>query len=150
MVEQLVTLADIIGVNSTAALAFEDALDATDSLAALQTKPHILLAKIFTNNGQALAHYVAAGKEEQSELVDLYLQKSQLWDDLLGSTSMYETQRLFRNQYLFVLNPIALDGQKTGSVLLISASNNGGRPCSCMFFPIIGPTCSLGVSGTLG
>ncbi|MDH3602863.1 MAG: response regulator, partial [Candidatus Tectomicrobia bacterium] len=120
MVEQLVTLADVIGANSTAALAFNDSFDAVDNLGALRTKPHIFYARIYTNEGKVLADYVAEGQKQESETAAAYLLTSRLWQPLLDSPQRHKTQHRFRKQHLYVLHPIILDGQKTGELLLIS------------------------------
>lgn len=58
--EKLGTIGKIISANSTAALAFDAADDATETLAALRTEPHIAAACLYDSTGKAFASYRAA------------------------------------------------------------------------------------------
>src|SRR4051794_18132562 len=51
------SLAEVLAANSTGALAFRDGRAARENLAALAQKPHILEARLFLANGDALADY---------------------------------------------------------------------------------------------
>lgn len=62
MVSDLTTLANIIGATSTAALTFEDTKAATEFLAALKTKPHIVAACFFTKQGDFFVGYSRDGR----------------------------------------------------------------------------------------
>jgi PAS domain S-box-containing protein len=55
--EDLRALANVVGTNSTAALAFEDPDSATEILQALAAKPHILAACIYNPDGKPFAVY---------------------------------------------------------------------------------------------
>jgi signal transduction histidine kinase/CheY-like chemotaxis protein len=57
-VQDVITLADIIGSNSTGALTYEDANSAKDVLGALSSKRQISEACIYDKNGQVFAKYV--------------------------------------------------------------------------------------------
>jgi PAS domain S-box-containing protein len=57
MVRGLMTRAQIIAANSTAALAFENEADATDVLHALKSDPRMLAACIYDKNGKVFARY---------------------------------------------------------------------------------------------
>jgi len=59
LVRALTTRADIIAANSTAALAFQNAKDATEVLAGLSRDPHITAACLFDNGGHVFAKYPA-------------------------------------------------------------------------------------------
>lgn len=58
--EQLTTLADVIGANSTAALAFENREDATEVLGALRADQKLRVAALFDSEGRLFARYPAA------------------------------------------------------------------------------------------
>jgi Bacteriophytochrome (light-regulated signal transduction histidine kinase) len=58
--EKLRTIGKIISANSTAALAFDATDDATETLAALRTEPHIVAACLYDSTGKAFAHYLAS------------------------------------------------------------------------------------------
>jgi len=55
--EDLNALANILGTNSTAPLAFKDPISAQDILRALAAKPHILSAAIYDRDGKPFAVY---------------------------------------------------------------------------------------------
>jgi signal transduction histidine kinase/ActR/RegA family two-component response regulator/HPt (histidine-containing phosphotransfer) domain-containing protein len=57
--QQLGVIADIIGKNSAAAVAFNDPVSARETLAGLSAKPHILGAFIVTNDNRIFADYVS-------------------------------------------------------------------------------------------
>jgi len=60
IVENLSTMADIIGTNSVAAITFEDRALAKRVLQSLEAEPSIIVAQIFDTNGQSLAFYSSA------------------------------------------------------------------------------------------
>ncbi|MBW4050105.1 MAG: response regulator [Proteobacteria bacterium] len=55
----LQTLGEVIASNSTAAVAFENASDETDVLAALHAEPRIKMAAVYAADGRLFAHYPA-------------------------------------------------------------------------------------------
>ncbi len=67
--EQFETLADVIGTNSTGALAFDDRKAATQMLAALRANPKAVRAEIIDRNGQVFAVYDAARPDDAAVAV---------------------------------------------------------------------------------
>jgi diguanylate cyclase (GGDEF)-like protein/PAS domain S-box-containing protein len=61
MAQDLSTLADVLGQNSTAALTFQDADAAHSVLQALQAKPNVTAACIYSADGKPFATYVRRG-----------------------------------------------------------------------------------------
>jgi signal transduction histidine kinase len=57
LVRELSTLAEIIGTNSTAALAFNDKHSAEETLAALSAERHIVTVYIYAKDGRVFAEY---------------------------------------------------------------------------------------------
>jgi len=57
---QLATLGQVLAANSTAALAFDNADDATETLAALHAEPHVVAAELYDVHGRPFARYPAA------------------------------------------------------------------------------------------
>ncbi len=55
--QKLELLADVIGLNSTAALAFNDAAAATETLTALRSDPHVMAGGLYDAHGNLFAHY---------------------------------------------------------------------------------------------
>src|ERR1700720_1759591 len=58
---ELATLADTLGANTAASLAFNDAKTAREMLAALRTEHHVLGACLYDMQGQIFAEYRRAG-----------------------------------------------------------------------------------------
>src|SRR5262245_55153763 len=61
---QLSALGGIISVHSTAALAFDNRYDATETLAALRSEPHLVAAALYTKNGVLFAKYPASRPDD--------------------------------------------------------------------------------------
>jgi signal transduction histidine kinase/DNA-binding response OmpR family regulator len=57
MVADLFTLAELVGINSTGTLLFGDRKAATENLAALKAKSHIILTHLFSHEGEIFASY---------------------------------------------------------------------------------------------
>ena len=62
ILDDLTILARILGDNCTSQLEFEDAKAATQTLSAVQAKPHILAAALYTRDGKLFARYPAESK----------------------------------------------------------------------------------------
>jgi len=60
--KQLISLADVIGVNSVSALLFVDSKQAEQNLAALAVKDDIVQAALFDREGKLFARYTAPGR----------------------------------------------------------------------------------------
>jgi len=58
--QKLTIIADIVGRNCQAALAFRERTDAQDFLAALEAEPAVDAAAIYDGKGQIFASYMAA------------------------------------------------------------------------------------------
>src|SRR5205814_2815356 len=65
-VNDLAVLTRIIGENCTSALEFDDARTAAQILSALQAKPSILAAGVYSRNGKLFAPYLAQGQPASS------------------------------------------------------------------------------------
>lgn len=64
VVSQLSTLGAVTARNSTAALAFDDAPDATETLSALSAEPRIVVAALYDRGGRIFAKYPQAAGED--------------------------------------------------------------------------------------
>jgi two-component system, sensor histidine kinase and response regulator len=99
--QDLNTLAKIIGTNCTAPLTFKDPNAAREILQALSVKPHIVAAAIYDLDGKLFAAYRAAPSglpEAPPQLKD-------------------ETSR-FTSQRALIYQPIYFDGERVGTVFL--------------------------------
>ena len=99
--EDLNALANILGTNSTAPLAFKDPNSARDILQALQAKPHILSAAIYDHDGKPFAVYHRGGPAEQASAPPVES----------------ESSRITSNPVL-IFQGINFQGEKIGTVFL--------------------------------
>ena len=98
--QKLTVVAEIVGRNSTAALAFGDASVARDVLAALGAEPSIELGAVYDNDGKPLASFVAAGAEA-----------------VIPRTPGEPGNRTSAAG-MTVIRPIVLDGERVGTVFV--------------------------------
>ncbi|MBW2143362.1 MAG: HAMP domain-containing protein, partial [Deltaproteobacteria bacterium] len=103
MIDNLSTLADIIGSNSTAALTFNDRASAEETLSALKDEPHIISACIYQKSGKKFAEYIRQGVNR----------------DLL-SPGPEENGYRFKDDHLILFQKINLDGEIIGKIYLQS------------------------------
>ncbi len=106
-VRDLSTLADIIGNNSTAALAFDDRSAAAGILAALSANDDLLSAAVYRINGTIFAGYVDPGAQAY-----------------LTERAPADGAPRFVKGHLILGRPIVLDGDRIGSVFLESGLDN--------------------------
>ncbi len=106
LVRETTTLADVIGINSTAALTFEDEKFAEKTLAALGAVPHVLSATIHTQDGKPFARYQRHGAPEN--VTPAYSVQSAM------------NAHTFHNDYLELSRPIMLHGNVIGTVSIRS------------------------------
>ena len=97
----LSTLAQIIADNSTAALAFNDPQSASETLAALRARPHLVDACVYRTDGTALASYTRPGARSACPAAEAR--------DALRFTS----------RGLLVSRAILLSGRRIGTLVLL-------------------------------
>ncbi len=102
-------LADVIGRNSTAALAFGDADAARDTLRGIALNEHIVAADILTEQGTTLASYRAsAGARQPAQPVPpAVIRAGQPW-------------HTFTDDGLLVVRPVVLEHERIGAVYIQS------------------------------
>ena len=103
MENDLSTLADLIGSNSTAALTFNDPGAAKEILQGLRAQPHIVSACIYTGDGGVFAAYRREDKQQNSL-----------------PPAVRPTGIEFKGDRLLLSHRITLDNQKIGTVYLES------------------------------
>jgi two-component system sensor histidine kinase/response regulator len=101
--QDLNALANVMGTNSTAALAFRDQNSARDVLQGLAAKPHILAAAIYDPDGKPFAVY------QRGPSKDVYT----------PPPVENETSRFTSNRAL-IFQKIILDGERIGNIFLES------------------------------
>jgi signal transduction histidine kinase/CheY-like chemotaxis protein len=102
LVRDVTLLADIVGINSTGALAFKDAASAAEVLRATGANEHILEAHLFTSDGTLLASYRRQGLPSGPV-------------PPAGRTGA-DGVELFEWSRLLVVRPIAFNGEIVGSI----------------------------------
>jgi diguanylate cyclase (GGDEF)-like protein/PAS domain S-box-containing protein len=106
-VRELTALADTLGANTAASLAFNDQATAQQMLTALATEPHILIACLYDHDGSSFAEY--RGNSGRPPLVRPALRPDGAYFDSKSLT-------LFRG--------VLLNGQRTGSIALVFDLND--------------------------
>jgi two-component system sensor histidine kinase/response regulator len=102
-------LADVVGANSTAAVAFGDASGATETLTAVAVNQHVLAAAILLRDGSTFAQYHRdAGVSPLAPVVDPQIVREQRPWQTLSSSSV------------LVVRPIVLEGDPIGTVVVES------------------------------
>ena len=101
--EDLRTLAAILADNSTAALSFEDVESAQETLSALDAKPHVTAAALYTADGRLFAAY--SGEEAGDP----------------APATPYEDGYRISGDTAEVVRPVELDGHRIGSIFLRSS-----------------------------
>ena len=118
MIEELSTLAEVIGTNSTAALTFDDGESAKDTLAALEAKPHITSACIYTKDGKVFAEYFSNRLDwnclSSKSKGDKYHLSGSHWQ----LPKVVEEGYDLRAGHLVLFKPITLDDERIGAVYL--------------------------------
>jgi diguanylate cyclase (GGDEF)-like protein/PAS domain S-box-containing protein len=106
-VRELTALADTLGANTAASLAFNDEGTAEQMLSALATEPHILVARLYDTQGRPFANYSAASALSRPDI-----------GRVLPDGAYFDAQglTLFRG--------VLLNGERTGSIALVFDLND--------------------------
>jgi len=100
---ELSTLADTLGANTAASLAFHDPRTAQEMLSALRAEPHILAACLYDEEGVPFAEFRRPGPGADF--------KMPAWEP---------DHTRFQGQTLTLFRTVLLNGQKTGSIAIIA------------------------------
>ncbi len=107
MIENLSTLSEVIGNNSTAALSFNDRKAAEETLSALSAEPNVISASIYARDGSLFAKYIKGnGGDPGAEAVPA----------AVASGEGY----MFRDGRVDLYKSIVLDGDVIGTVYIRS------------------------------
>jgi len=101
-VRELTALADTIGTNTAASIEFNDKKTAEEMLGALATEPHVLVARLYDNQGRVFAEY------SRSRSLRGLIPPSQRPD---GDYFEGESLALFRG--------VVIKGERAGSIALV-------------------------------
>ena len=100
---ELTLLANTLGANAAASMVFNDPKTASDMLAALEADHDIIAARLYDTSGHIFAEYV------RSNLPQSYTIPPLSPDGVV-----------FTEQSVFLTQPVALHGEREGSIVLIS------------------------------
>ena len=128
--QDLNALANVMGTNSTAALAFKDQGSAGEILQALAAKPHILAAVIYDPDGKTFAVYQRGTSKEA-----------------YSPPPVENESNRFTSEHVLIFRKITLDGERVGNIFLEGdtveyTATAGGLPAS--FSELIVVAVSLG------
>jgi len=101
--QDLNALANVMGTNSTAALAFKDHGAAAEILQALAAKPHIQAAAIYGQDGKVFAVYQRGGAQRTYSPPPVENESSR-----------------FTSEHVLIFRSVTLDGEKIGNIFLDS------------------------------
>jgi signal transduction histidine kinase/ActR/RegA family two-component response regulator len=103
MTQQLSALADILGSNAAASIAFDDRKSATEMLSALRGTRNILAANLYDTQGRVFAEY---RRDDVGQHV--------------GIEAVHEDGTYFSSQSLTLFRPVTVHETKTGTIALES------------------------------
>jgi diguanylate cyclase (GGDEF)-like protein len=101
LIAELVSLADVVGQNSTAALSFEDVRAAEENLGALAASPHVEAATLLLRDGRVLAIYHRPGAPSLA-------------------LDVAADGHVFSGEHLLLSRAVLLEGDVVGRVLIQS------------------------------
>lgn len=103
MTSELSALADTLGANTAASLAFNDRKSAQDMLSALRADRHIVAACLYDSRGTVFAEYRRDGTDTE-----------------FAMPSLHEDGAQFQKDSLTLFRAVSLGGEKTGAIAIIS------------------------------
>jgi len=72
MITNLFVLADLVGINSTPGLVFDNDEGANEDIAVLEANQHIILAHVFSADGEVFTSYLRQGAKESYEFTNVH------------------------------------------------------------------------------
>ncbi len=120
IIQELATIADITGNNSTAAIIFNDPRSAQEILVALRATPNIVFAQISRKDGTALAKFREGDFQGRSVVSrdEDHLDKRWLRDGMSDGSKTYDMH--FLSGYIDLYSPIHFNGGIIGGIFLRS------------------------------
>ncbi|MDM8561702.1 ATP-binding protein [Candidatus Parabeggiatoa sp. HSG14] len=117
MVRELFVLADLVGINSTAGLIFQDNFVAEENIVGLKANSHVIQANIFSKEGTLFASYFREGLATQvnkslTTISDYYsLHKTPVLEN-----NKIESHYSFHEEHVHILKPIVFQDNVIGAV----------------------------------
>lgn len=120
MATNLLTLADVLGMNSSGTILFNDQKSANENMSALRIKPHILFAHFFLVNNELFASYVKEGIQKSLTLKELSLQDLYVKNIQPDGDRQIQDNYFFHDDYIEVFKNITFEGEIIGTVYIRS------------------------------
>ncbi|MDY0040996.1 MAG: ATP-binding protein [Desulforhabdus sp.] len=120
MVEELSTLAEVIEINSVAALAFNDEESAKKTLSSLNAEPNITWAHLYNKEGFLFARYDRNGAPAESSRSSSSAGEYSKVEVLSFAPSSAGYTYRFLPDRLELFRPVILDGETMGALVLQS------------------------------
>lgn len=118
-ISDLFVLADLVGINSSAGLLFDNPDTVEENIAALKANSHIIFAHIFSPNGELFASYIKEGAEQDQHLTSSKLADYYYYLDVPAG-SQIEDNYFFHQDHLEVFKKIIYDAEMIGTVYIQS------------------------------
>lgn len=115
LVESASTLGRVLGVNSSAALAFRDPATAGEILAALSEEPNIVQAGIHTPDGKEFAEYISSAAKHKAifSIIEADVESHwSNWEWAEGTKSRYH----FHDKYMGLIQEIRINNKVVGFI----------------------------------
>jgi signal transduction histidine kinase len=120
MIEDLKILTQITIENTTAALAFRDETAAGQILQSLQSKPSVLLARIYDTDGKVFAEYLNAEKKQELP-VCMTAERGVSLNALISRIASKAVFPIYTSdQYMEVIREIQLDHEPIGTMYVMA------------------------------
>jgi len=117
MIHNILTLAKVVGSNSTAAVIYQDTETAEEILTALNAEQHILYACIYTMDNSIFASYINHKTQENRSTKSIAANLTDFTKTDQFS-KLLKKQHFFSNKYLDLIRPIKLKGRQIGMVYI--------------------------------
>lgn len=120
--QELTSLADIVGNNTSAAIMFNDPKAATETLLGLKDKKNILAAYILSTNDTVFAEYIAPDISPERLRFERLKEGDTSSNFSQTLAEMIEDKNAFFNfsRDIFIINKITFDGQTIGTLVIQS------------------------------
>jgi signal transduction histidine kinase/ActR/RegA family two-component response regulator/uncharacterized membrane protein affecting hemolysin expression len=120
MIEDLSSLADVIGENSSAAIIFNDRKSAESTLQALGTRSGIIRAGIYTNDGKMLAIFSRSKEDGSYASSETEMARDIILKEQTGPMKTSGEYFYFKDNHLDLFKRITLDNELVGVVFIRS------------------------------
>jgi signal transduction histidine kinase/response regulator RpfG family c-di-GMP phosphodiesterase len=119
MVNDLFVLADLVGINSSAGLLFDDSFTTEENIVALKAHKHIILTHIFSKEGNLFASYFREGLSETS-LSSLSTLNEYYLINPKAQGVVLENNYFFHDDHVDLFKRIIFEGEFIGTVYIQS------------------------------